>query len=84
MRTKAAYIEKFKTAIDSWLNYFALCFFILNEGFELMGSPSGYFTDFDDKEQVVEWKSLIVQLAKRYIGELTKLSVGANIYKKPR
>ncbi|KAM6470487.1 alpha-L-iduronidase isoform 1-T1 [Liasis olivaceus] len=39
----------------------------LHPGFELMGSPSGYFTDFDDKKQVVEWKNLIVQLAKRYI-----------------
>ncbi|XP_063150928.1 alpha-L-iduronidase [Candoia aspera] len=39
----------------------------LRPGFELMGSPSGYFTNFDDKKQVVEWKNLIVQLAKRYI-----------------
>lgn len=36
-----------------------------------MGSPSGFFTDFEDKEQVIQWKNLIVQLAKRYIGELT-------------
>ncbi|XP_013922766.1 PREDICTED: alpha-L-iduronidase-like [Thamnophis sirtalis] len=42
----------------------------LHPGFELMGSPSGYFTDFDDKKQVIEWKNLIVQLAKRYIGFL--------------
>ncbi|XP_053146576.1 alpha-L-iduronidase isoform X2 [Hemicordylus capensis] len=39
----------------------------LHPGFELMGSPSGYFTDFEDKEQVIHWKNLIVQLAKRYI-----------------
>ncbi|XP_054842405.1 alpha-L-iduronidase isoform X2 [Eublepharis macularius] len=39
----------------------------LRPGFELMGSPSGYFTDFEDKEQVIQWKSLIAQLAKRYI-----------------
>ncbi|KAF7239958.1 Alpha-L-iduronidase [Varanus komodoensis] len=39
----------------------------LQPGFELMGSPSGYFTDFEDKKQVIEWKNLITQLAKRYI-----------------
>lgn len=37
-------------------------------GFELMGSPSGYFTDFDDKQQVFEWKDLVSLLARRYIG----------------
>ncbi|XP_037685119.1 LOW QUALITY PROTEIN: alpha-L-iduronidase [Choloepus didactylus] len=37
-------------------------------GFELMGSPSGHFTDFEDKEQVFEWKDLVSLLAKRYIG----------------
>ncbi|XP_014435043.2 alpha-L-iduronidase isoform X1 [Pelodiscus sinensis] len=36
-------------------------------GFELMGSPSGYFTDFEDKNQVVRWRNLIALLAKRYI-----------------
>ncbi|XP_007056912.2 alpha-L-iduronidase isoform X1 [Chelonia mydas] len=36
-------------------------------GFELMGSLSGYFTDFEDKKQVIRWKSLIALLAKRYI-----------------
>uniref|UniRef100_A0A674K0R2 Alpha-L-iduronidase n=1 Tax=Terrapene triunguis TaxID=2587831 RepID=A0A674K0R2_9SAUR len=36
-------------------------------GFELMGSPSGYFTDFEDKKQVIRWRSLIALLAKRYI-----------------
>uniref|UniRef100_A0A8C6HRC0 Alpha-L-iduronidase n=1 Tax=Mus spicilegus TaxID=10103 RepID=A0A8C6HRC0_MUSSI len=37
-------------------------------GFELMGSPSGYFMDFDDKQQVFEWKDLVSLLARRYIG----------------
>ncbi|KAM9329031.1 alpha-L-iduronidase [Gastrophryne carolinensis] len=32
-----------------------------------MGSPSGYFTDFEDKVQVHEWKNLIFLTAKRYI-----------------
>ncbi|XP_062827618.1 alpha-L-iduronidase isoform X2 [Anolis carolinensis] len=39
----------------------------LSPGFELMGSPSGYFTDFEDKKQVRQWKDLITQLAQRYI-----------------
>ncbi|XP_059963270.1 alpha-L-iduronidase isoform X3 [Mesoplodon densirostris] len=37
-------------------------------GFELMGSPSGRFTDFEDKQQVFEWKNLVSLLARRYIG----------------
>nr|XP_015102305.1 alpha-L-iduronidase isoform X4 [Vicugna pacos] len=36
-------------------------------GFELMGSPSGHFTDFEDKQQVFEWKNLVSLLARRYI-----------------
>ncbi|XP_055554617.1 alpha-L-iduronidase isoform X3 [Falco cherrug] len=36
-------------------------------GFELMGNPSGYFFDFEDKEQVVRWRNLITLLANRYI-----------------
>ncbi|XP_007641176.1 alpha-L-iduronidase isoform X1 [Cricetulus griseus] len=35
-------------------------------GFELMGSPSGHFTDFEDKQQVFEWKNLVSLLARRY------------------
>ncbi|XP_077737810.1 alpha-L-iduronidase isoform X3 [Canis aureus] len=37
-------------------------------GFELMGSPSQRFTDFEDKRQVLAWKELVSLLAKRYIG----------------
>ncbi|XP_033275541.1 alpha-L-iduronidase isoform X3 [Orcinus orca] len=37
-------------------------------GFELMGSPSGRFTDFEDERQVFEWKNLVSLLARRYIG----------------
>ncbi|XP_010640206.2 alpha-L-iduronidase [Fukomys damarensis] len=33
-----------------------------------MGSPSGHFTDFEDKQQVFEWKDLVSILAGRYIG----------------
>ncbi|XP_062902585.1 alpha-L-iduronidase isoform X2 [Mobula hypostoma] len=39
----------------------------LKPGFELMGDPSGYFTNFEDKKQVVEWKKMITFLAQRYI-----------------
>ncbi|OWF39847.1 Alpha-L-iduronidase [Mizuhopecten yessoensis] len=40
----------------------------LKPGFELMGSPSGFFTDFKNRKQVVLWKELVYQTAKRYIG----------------
>ncbi|POI35167.1 hypothetical protein CIB84_001081, partial [Bambusicola thoracicus] len=36
-------------------------------GFELMGNPSGYFLNFEDKEQVVRWRNLVTLLASRYI-----------------
>ncbi|XP_004579460.3 alpha-L-iduronidase isoform X1 [Ochotona princeps] len=36
-------------------------------GFELMGSPSGHFTDFEDKQQVFGWRALVSLLANRYI-----------------
>lgn len=39
----------------------------LQPGFELMGSVSNYFTDFEDKSQVIEWRNLVYLIAKRYI-----------------
>lgn len=33
-----------------------------------MGSPSGRFTDFEDKQQVICWRALVSLLARRYIG----------------
>lgn len=39
----------------------------LKPGFELMGSPSEHFNNFEDKMQVMEWKALIRNIAKRYI-----------------
>lgn len=39
----------------------------LRPGFELMGSVSNYFTDFEDKSQVAEWRNLIYLIARRYI-----------------
>eukprot|EP00079_Xenopus_tropicalis_P010539 XP_002935502.2 PREDICTED: alpha-L-iduronidase isoform X1 [Xenopus tropicalis] len=44
-------------------------------GFELMGSPSGYFTDFEDKQQVMEWRNLIFRTAQRYIKKYGLLQV---------
>lgn len=38
-------------------------------GFELMGSVSNYFTDFQNKSQVVEWRNLVYLTAQRYIGK---------------
>lgn len=38
-------------------------------GFELMGSVSNYFTDFQNKSQVVEWRNLVYLTARRYIGK---------------
>ena len=39
----------------------------LSPGFELMGNPSGYFTDFENKTQVKEWRRLVHLIAARYI-----------------
>ncbi|KAM9858790.1 alpha-L-iduronidase [Aulostomus maculatus] len=47
----------------------------LQPGFELMGSVSNYFTDFEDKSQVFEWRNLIYLIAKRYIDKYGLRSV---------
>ncbi|XP_076810679.1 alpha-L-iduronidase-like [Clavelina lepadiformis] len=39
----------------------------LKPGFELMGNPSGYFKNFDNMNEIVEFKKLVEALAKRYI-----------------
>ena len=44
----------------------------LRPGFELMGNPSGYFKNFEDKSFVYSWKDLVKQVAQRYIGEANK------------
>lgn len=43
--------------------------FSCSSGFELMGSVSGFFTDFEDKGQVFEWRNLVFLTASRFIGE---------------
>ncbi|XP_076467689.1 alpha-L-iduronidase-like isoform X2 [Babylonia areolata] len=39
----------------------------LRPGFELMGSPSGVFTDMENKTQLYWWRDLVTQVARRYI-----------------
>lgn len=39
----------------------------LKPGFELMGSPSNIFTNFDDEAQVKEWQRFVTTLATRYV-----------------
>lgn len=39
----------------------------LKPGFEIMGNPSNYFSNFDDLFQVRQFKELVTILAKRYI-----------------
>jgi len=36
-------------------------------GFELMGSPSGRFTDFDNSTQLAEYANLVTEIASRYV-----------------
>ncbi len=40
----------------------------LRPGFELMGNPSNWWNDFEDRQQVYQWKDLVTALARRYIG----------------
>ncbi|XP_041370687.1 alpha-L-iduronidase-like isoform X2 [Gigantopelta aegis] len=42
----------------------------LQPGFEVMGNPSGIFSDFDNKTQVYMWKDLVKQVAEHYISFL--------------
>ena len=39
----------------------------LRPGFELMGNPSGLFTDFDDFQQAYMWRSVVQLLAQHYV-----------------
>jgi len=40
----------------------------LMPGFEIMGNPSNFYTDFENHTQVLLWSDLVYQLAKRYVG----------------
>lgn len=39
----------------------------LRPGFELMGNPSNFFSDFDDITQIYAWRDLVASLAKHLI-----------------
>ncbi|XP_068762448.1 alpha-L-iduronidase-like isoform X1 [Montipora capricornis] len=39
----------------------------LRPGFELMGNPSSFFTDFDDIKQIYAWRDLVANLANHLI-----------------
>lgn len=52
-------------------------------GFELMGSVSNFFTDFEDKSQVMEWRNLVYLTAKRYIGESVSSSLCLDVVYTP-
>jgi len=40
----------------------------LMPGFEMMGNPSGYFSDLENHPQITLFADLAFQLASRYIG----------------
>ena len=40
----------------------------LRPGFELMGNPSNYFTNFDDQREIYAWRDLIKALGIHLIG----------------
>lgn len=46
----------------------------LHPGFEIMGSPSGIFTDMENKTQVYMWRDMVHQIAQRYIGKFLSIS----------
>lgn len=39
----------------------------LRPGFELMGNPSNFFSDFDDVQQIYAWRGLVAALGKHLI-----------------
>ena len=41
----------------------------LKPGFEIMGNPSDFFTDFENKTQVYLWRDLIQEMAEHFIGK---------------
>ncbi|KAL3863772.1 hypothetical protein ACJMK2_005507 [Sinanodonta woodiana] len=41
----------------------------LAPGFEIMGNPSNFFTDFENKTQVYLWRNLVYDLVSKYVDE---------------
>lgn len=54
------------TILDNFLDWLQI--YRLNPGFELMGNPSNFFSDFSNDTQVNMWRDLVMQVASRYIG----------------
>ena len=52
----------------------------LKPGFELMGNPSGIFSDFENKTQVFLWKILVQHTAEHFIGNLSCLSISFQLH----
>lgn len=44
----------------------------LRPGFELMGNPSNFFSDFDDTAQIYSWRNLVESLGKHLIGKYSE------------
>lgn len=47
----------------------------LQPGFELMGNPSNYFSNFENKTEVLLWMNFIEKMAKHYIGTYYRLNI---------
>jgi len=44
-------------------------------GFEMMGNPSGYFSDLENHTQIMLFADLAYQLASRYIGAIQAIVI---------
>lgn len=44
----------------------------LRPGFELMGNPSNFFSDFDDTAQIYSWRNLVEKLGEHLIGKYSE------------
>lgn len=60
----ACYNFTFLDELLDWLQIYRL-----SPGFELMGNPSNFFSDFSNDTQVNMWRDLVMQVASRYIGK---------------
>ncbi|XP_013389365.1 alpha-L-iduronidase [Lingula anatina] len=39
----------------------------LQPGFEIMGNPGNFFTDFENNTQIYAWRDMVAAIAKRYV-----------------
>jgi len=52
----------------------------LMPGFEMMGNPSGYFSDLENHTQIILFADLAYQLASRYIGLIVIITVFHSLF----